>query len=146
MVVEPPTSEVLTDPYADEEGDDFPGIEKLFENYVPEEYSDVAVDDPASEAVRSPPPSSRPEGSPASRRSEEVPKRDDKERKPIDSKTAELRSRGEAELRKEATSAHHLLTHMPKNPFCPVCQRAKMYKPPSKKTDGVRSIKSETFG
>ena len=146
MVVEPPTSQVLTDPYADEEGDDFPGIEKLFEDYVPGEYSDVAVDDPAPEAVRSPPPSSKPGRSPASRRSEEVPKHDDKERKPLDPKTAELRSWGEAELRKEATIVHHLLTHMPKNPFCPVCQRAKMDKPPSYKTDGVRSIKSETFG
>ena len=30
------------------------GVEKLFEDYVPEEHSDVAVDDPAPEAVRSP--------------------------------------------------------------------------------------------
>ena len=33
--------------------------------------------------------------------------------------------RGEAKLRKEATSAKHLFTHRPKNPFCPVCQKAK---------------------
>ena len=47
MVVEPPTSEVLTDPYRDEEGDDFAGMEKLFKDYIPEEHSDVAVEDPA---------------------------------------------------------------------------------------------------
>ena len=28
-------------------------------------------------------------------------------------------------LRKEATSIKHLMTHMPKNPFCESCQRAK---------------------
>ena len=146
MVLEPPASHVLSDPYADEEGDDCPGIEKLFEDYVPEEHSDVAVDDPAPEAVRSPSSSSKPGELPASRRSEEVPKHDDKEHKPIDPKTSEKRSRGEAELRKEAKSVHHLLTHTPKNPFCPVCQRAKMYKPPSYKTAGIRSIKSDSFG
>ena len=59
------------------------------------------------------------------------PKPDDEGRKPPDPKDSDKRSRGEAELRKEAKSVHHLLTHMPKNPFCPTCQRAKMYKPPS---------------
>ena len=29
-------------------------------------------------------------------------------------------------LREEAKSLDHLMTHMPKNPFCPACQRAKM--------------------
>ena len=32
----------------------------------------------------------------------------------------------EASLRAEAESVQHLLSHRPKNPFCPVCQRAKM--------------------
>ena len=112
MVVAPPASHVLSDPYADEEGDDFPGIEKLFEDYVPEEHSDVAVDDPAPEAVRSLSSSSKPGELPASRRSAEVPKHDDKEHKPIDPKTSEKRSRGEAELRKEAKSVHHLPTRI----------------------------------
>ena len=146
MVVEPPASNVLSDPYADEEGDDFPGVENLFEDYVPAEHSDVAVDDPAPEAVRSPSSSSKPGELPASRGPAEVPKHDDKEHKPIYPKTSEKRSRGEAELRKEAKSVHHLLTHIPKNPFCPVCQRAKMYKPSSYKTGGIRSIKSDSFG
>ena len=95
MVVELPASHVLSDPYADEEGDDFPGIEKLFEDYVPEEQSDVAVDDPAPEAVRSPSSSSNPGELPASRVPAEVPKHDDKEHKPIDPKTSEKRSREE---------------------------------------------------
>ena len=42
MVVEPPPIYALSDPYEDEEGDDFPGIEKLFEDYVPGEYSVVS--------------------------------------------------------------------------------------------------------
>ena len=29
-------------------------------------------------------------------------------------------------LREEAKSLDHLVTHIPKNPFCPACQRAKM--------------------
>ncbi|CAE7902779.1 unnamed protein product, partial [Symbiodinium necroappetens] len=33
----------------------------------------------------------------------------------------------EASLRAEAVSLEHRLTHRPKNPFCPICQRAKMY-------------------
>ena len=32
----------------------------------------------------------------------------------------------EAELRAEATSLNHLLTHLPKNPFCEACQTAKL--------------------
>ena len=31
----------------------------------------------------------------------------------------------EASLRAEAASTEHQLTHRPKNPFCPICQRAK---------------------
>ena len=93
MVVEPPTSEVLTAPYGDEEGDDFPGIEKLFEDYIPEEHSDVAVDDPAPEAVRSPPSSSKPGGSHASRRSDEVPKSASAREKAIREEAAEVARR-----------------------------------------------------
>ena len=47
MIVEPPASHVLSDPYKDEDIDDFSGIEKLFEDYVPEEYPDGAAEDPA---------------------------------------------------------------------------------------------------
>ena len=34
-------------------------------------------------------------------------------------------------LKAEARSKEHLLTHEPKNPWCPTCQRAKMMKKPS---------------
>ena len=48
------------------------------------------------------------------------------------------RSRSVEALKKEAKSAKHLLTHIPKNPYCEVCEQAKMYKtqaqePPSLK-------------
>ena len=44
--------------------------------------------------------------------------------------------RGEAKLGEEATSAKHLFTHRPKNPFCPVCQKAKMLAPHARKKGG----------
>jgi hypothetical protein len=44
---------------------------------------------------------------------------------------------GEKALKEEAKSTQHLLTHIPKNPLCDVCQRAKMFKPPSR-TDSWR--------
>ncbi|CAE7594010.1 unnamed protein product [Symbiodinium natans] len=56
------------------------------------------------------------------------------------------RSRRIENLKKEAKSAAHLMTHLPKNPFCDVCQRAKMYKPPSYQTDGWHSVEAKAFG
>ena len=55
-------------------------------------------------------------------------------------------SKGEAALREEAKSQHHPMTHIPKNPFCPTRQKAKMYKPPSYQTNGSRLVQSEKFG
>ena len=52
----------------------------------------------------------------------------------------------EASLRAEAVSAEHQLTHRPKNPYCPVCQRAKMYAPQARKTGGSSTIYSKAFG
>ena len=40
------------------------------------------------------------------------------------------RERGRAALKAEAKSKRHMLTHIPKNPFCDVCTKAKVYKPP----------------
>ncbi|CAE7238970.1 unnamed protein product [Symbiodinium sp. KB8] len=40
---------------------------------------------------------------------------------------AKKRSKGVEALKAEARSMHHLMTHQPKNPYCDVCQRAKMY-------------------
>ena len=50
------------------------------------------------------------------------------------------------ELKAEAKSIHHLGTHVPKNPYCEVCKRAKMYKPPSYKVGGTRTIEAKSFG
>ena len=41
------------------------------------------------------------------------------------------RSLGEKALREEAKSIQHMLTHVQKNPYCDICQKAKMFKPPS---------------
>jgi hypothetical protein len=38
----------------------------------------------------------------------------------------EPEARGRRDLKVEATSIRHLLTHLPKNPHCPSCQQAKM--------------------
>ena len=54
--------------------------------------------------------------------------------------------RGEAKLREEATSGKHLFTHRPKNPFSPVCQRAKMPAPHARKKGGSGTITSKKFG
>ena len=54
--------------------------------------------------------------------------------------------RGTALLKAEAKSRAHLLTHIPKNPFCEVCNKAKMTKPPSYSQDGSKQVKSEKFG
>ena len=54
-------------------------------------------------------------------------------------------TRDEASLRAEAASPEHQLTHRPKNPFCPICQRAKMYAPQARKTGGSPTIYSKAF-
>ena len=123
-VVEPPSSHVAGAP-EDEDIDDFPEIERLFEDCDP-----GVVEDPSLETVRSPSSSSKPKDVPAAEVPPEVPKSDDDKAKPPDSKASDKNARREAELRKEAKSVHHLLTDMPKNRFCPICQRAKKYKPP----------------
>jgi len=38
----------------------------------------------------------------------------------------------------EATSIQHLMTHLPKNPHCKACQRAKMQKKPNRKKGGKK--------
>ena len=62
--------------------------------------------------------------------------------KPLDEK----RDRGARALKEEATSIQHLLTHTPKNPFCDVCNRAKMTKRPSYRSGGSTQVEANTFG
>ena len=56
------------------------------------------------------------------------------------------RERGEAALRDEATSLQHLMCHSPKNPFCETCNRAKMYKYPSRQKGGSTQVEAKKFG
>ena len=46
------------------------------------------------------------------------------------------RSEKERDLKKEALSVHHLLTHMPKNRYCAACMKAKMQKAHCRKKKG----------
>ena len=55
-------------------------------------------------------------------------------------------TKGIEALKKEAKSIHRLMTHIPRNPYCEVCKRAKMYKPPSYKAGGTRTIEAKSFG
>ncbi|CAE7521448.1 unnamed protein product, partial [Symbiodinium pilosum] len=52
----------------------------------------------------------------------------------------------EERLRAEAKGVQHLMTHRPKNPYCPVCQRAKMMAPHARKLGGSSTIKSDKYG
>eukprot|EP00435_Cladocopium_sp_Y103_P006156 s2440_g2.t1 len=63
-----------------------------------------------------------------------------------DDDVEEKRSLGEKALREEAKSIQHMLTHIPKNPFCDICQRAKMFKPPSYAVGGSTKVDAENFG
>ena len=54
--------------------------------------------------------------------------------------------KGIEKLKKEATSLHHMMTHIPKNPYCSTCNQAKMYKTPGYKTEGIRSVEASSFG
>ena len=56
------------------------------------------------------------------------------------------RSLGEKALKEEAKSIRHMLTHVPKNPYCDICTRAKMFKPPSRAVGGSTEVKAEKFG
>ena len=55
-------------------------------------------------------------------------------------------AKGVEALKKEAKSLHHLMTHIPKNPYCSVCYQPKMYKAPGYRTDGLRSVSASCFG
>ena len=56
------------------------------------------------------------------------------------------RSLGEKALKEEAKPIQQLVTHIPKNPYCDICQKAKMFKPPSRAVGGSTQVKAEKFG
>ena len=72
---------------------------------------------------------------------------DDPEPEPdSDREEAEPIPSSEERLRQEAASKQHQFTHRPKNPFCKVCQKAKMLAPQARKKGGSTTIHSKKFG
>ena len=58
----------------------------------------------------------------------------------------ERRDRGQQALKEEARSLSHLMTHTPKNPYCDVCNKAKMYKPTRRSKGGSTTVECSVFG
>ena len=58
----------------------------------------------------------------------------------------ELREVRKRDLHTEAKSMRHLLTHLPKNPHCSVCQRAKLENMKSRKKGGTAAFGFKNFG
>ena len=56
------------------------------------------------------------------------------------------RSMGEKALKEEAKSIQHMLTHIPKNPYCDICQHAKMFNPPWRTVGASTKVDAEKFG
>ena len=54
--------------------------------------------------------------------------------------------RGEAELRDEARTLRHMVTHTPKNPYCETCKCAKMYNPTKRSKGESLTVESNKFG
>ena len=52
----------------------------------------------------------------------------------------------ERDLRAEAKSLKRLMTHLPKNPYCDACQRAKMVNVKSFRGDGIEGYDFTKFG
>ena len=64
-------------------------------------------------------------------------KRDVSEVKPVE-QLEMLPTRGE-KLKEDAKSVSHMLTHVPKNPYCTTCQRAKMQATSAPNRKGLHS-------
>ena len=74
---------------------------------------------------------------------------DDPEPEPDSDAAGESQPNGKmsvAQLKLQAESAEHKFTHRPKNPYCKVCQKAKMLAPHARKRGGTSTIKSDKFG
>ena len=63
-----------------------------------------------------------------------------------DEESEYVRSRKTADLEVEAKSSHHQFCHYPKNPFCKVCQKARMMAPPARKKGGQKRLETKSFG
>ena len=60
--------------------------------------------------------------------------------------TYELAKVGKRDLKAEALSVERMLTHLPKNPYCSVCRRAKLENVKTKKHGGVEAHAYVAFG
>ena len=56
------------------------------------------------------------------------------------------RDMGKEALRREACSLQHLMTHVPKNPFCDICNRARMTKRTARSHGESKHVKATKFG
>ena len=65
---------------------------------------------------------------------------------PRDPEIERRRERGKAALKAEAKSKRHMPTHIPKNPYCEVCNKAKMFKPPAYAKGGSSMVEAKKFG
>ena len=65
---------------------------------------------------------------------------------PLDPEFIRKRDRGISALKAEAKSVAHQMSHIPKNPYCEVCNKAKMLKPPGRAVGGSNQIESDRFG
>ena len=129
------------DYYAEEYEDDEPTIvggssSKLDDDLVPDISGNPGADAPSDE-----------EGNQAADR--EVQPDIDEIQDEIVRRDPEMdrrRERGKAALKAEAKSKRHMLTHIPKNPYCDVCTKAKMYKPPGYSKGGSSMVEAKKFG
>jgi len=55
-------------------------------------------------------------------------------------------SDGREDLKREALSLRHQLTHVPKNKYCPACMRAKMLRKPARRSKGKIAEQLQKFG
>ena len=58
----------------------------------------------------------------------------------------EIANQGKRDLKAEALSISHMLTHLPKNPHCIVCARAKLENVKSRRQGGVENYEGKNFG
>ena len=65
---------------------------------------------------------------------------------PVDPEFIRKRDKGVSALKEEAKSIAHQMNHIPKNPYCDVCNKAKMLKPPGRSVGGSQQIDSDKFG
>ena len=133
----PPSPDLYDEEYVDDEPAIVGGSSsKLDDDLVPDISGDPGADAPSDEEGNAP----------ADRevQPDEIDdSRDDVRRDP---EMERRRDRGKAALKVEAKSKRHMLTHIPKNPYCDVCTKAKMYKPPGYSKGGSSMVDAKKFG